>query len=199
MGERNLKNREALMTAPYQKVLSDGQFKTLKRYMVAAATAYAFIMIGVLTVIFTSDASDDTTSGYGVASHPSRTTDGHNKAIEQNAPAAAVRALPERDELKDDVRLPAGASWAVPSAQAARVPIPEVDELGETPMWPGDAASSIAARARSAAAPQGEALAENAWDFEKPETIPGFGAIVEHDTTPDGQRLTARRDPVTNR
>ena len=51
MGERNLKNREALMTAPYQKVLTDGQFKTLKRYMVAAATAYAFIMIGVLTAL----------------------------------------------------------------------------------------------------------------------------------------------------
>lgn len=142
------------MTAPYQKVLTDGQFKTLKRYMVAAATAYAFIMIGVLTVIFTSDASDDTTSGYGVASHPSQTTDGHNKAMERNAPAAAARA-----------------------------PVPEVDELGEAPMWPGGPSS----------------LAENAWDFTKPETIPGFGPIVEHTTTPDGQRLTARPSPDTNR
>ena len=155
MGEGNLKNREALMTAPYQKVLTDGQFKALKRYMVAAATAYAFIMIGVLTVIFTSDASDDTTSGYGVAAYPSPTTDGHNKAMERIAPEAAMR-----------------------------VPVPEVDELGEAPMWPGGLASS---------------LNENAWDFTKPETIPGFGPIVEHTTTPDGQRLTARPNPDSNR
>ncbi len=114
-------------------------------------------------------------------------TAGHNRAVDRTMPESTARAVPtEPDELKDDVRLPPRASWSVPSAQAARVPSLRSTNSAKRHHGPADdTASDLASKARSAAATQGaEAMVENAWDFTKPDSIPGFASMPQPAETP---------------
>ena len=135
-----------------------------KRWMITATAIYGIMLIGLLAVVTTGNGSDDkpegVTSSYNSSAHamtgfqPGRVsellnsaeaTDGHNKAVEPAAPPNTAHLAP--------------------------VPVPEVDEMAE--VFPERAFPSSQASAAPAA--QGaDVLVENGWDFNAPDSIPGF-------------------------
>ena len=149
--------------------------------MIAVTAVYGFMLLGTLGVIATSNWSGDNSDEPGITTsydgnaiaaptfQPGRlsqllttSTDGHNKATE---PMASAKAAPP-----------------------ARVPVPEVDEMAE--IFPERAHPSSQASAAPAA--QGsDALVENGWDFNDPDSIPGFASMPQPDAAPstDGRRL----------
>jgi len=154
-----------------------------KRWMITATAIYGLMLLGLLTVIATGGRSDDMPAGVTSTSsatatpvfQPSRlsqaltaaadATDGHNKATEPAVPAITARPAP--------------------------VPIPEVDEMAE--VFPERASPSSQASA-APTAQASEALVENGWDFNAPDSIPGFGSMPQPGDAPSSgdRQLTAR-------
>jgi hypothetical protein len=153
-----------------------------KRWMITATAIYGLMLLGLLTVIATGGGSDDMPAGVTSTNSAGATpvfqpgrisqmptpsadaTDGHNKAAEPAVPAITARAAP--------------------------VPIPEVDEMAD--VFSERAGSSSQASAAPAA--PSDVLVENGWDFNNPDSIPGFGSMPQPGDAPSSgdRQLTAR-------
>jgi hypothetical protein len=153
-----------------------------KRWMIAATAIYGLMLLGLLTVIATGGGSHDIPAGVTSTSSAGATpvfqpgrisqaltpsadaTDGHNKAAEPAVPVITARPAP--------------------------VPIPEVDEMADVfSERPGSSSQASAAPA----APS-DVLVENGWDFNNPDSIPGFGSMPQPGNVPSSgdRQLTAR-------
>ncbi|HKY85120.1 MAG TPA: hypothetical protein VJL90_00005 [Pseudorhodoplanes sp.] len=153
-----------------------------KHWMITATAIYGLMLLGLLTAIATGGSDDmpagvtsTRSAGATPVFQPGRisqaltpsadTTDGHNKATEPAPPTIMARPAP--------------------------VPIPEADAMAD--VFSERAGSR--SQANTAPAAQGsEALVENGWDFNAPDSIPGFGSMPQPGDAPlsDDRQLTAR-------
>ena len=154
-----------------------------KRWMIAATAIYELMLLGLLTVIATGGGSDDMPAGV--------TSTSSARATPVFQPGRLSQALTPSDDATDGHNKAAEPAVPAITARPAPVPIPEVDEMAE--VFSERAGSSSQASAAPAA--QGsEALVENGWDFNAPDSIPGFGSMPQPGDAPSSgdRQLTAR-------
>jgi hypothetical protein len=127
-------------------------------------------------------------------------TDGVGNAQAPVTPSQAARAaVVPLSGVNEDIHLSSGnghnkAPEPVATATPRPVPIPEVDEMDEDIHLSSGNRIGPSPQARAALAAQSaDVLVENGWDFNNPDSIPGFGSMPQPASpAPDERRLTAR-------
>ena len=151
-----------------------------KRWMITATAIYGLMLIGLLAVVATGSGSDDKPEASSYSSDARATPAFQPGRLEPSADT--IRRQPPMAINK------AAEPAASPNtARLAPVPVPEVDEMAE--VFPERAFPS--SQASTAPAAQSDVLVENGWDFNAPDSIPGFGSMPQPGDTPspDGRRL----------
>jgi hypothetical protein len=158
-----------------------------KRWMITATAIYGLMLIGLLTVVVTGNASRDDSEG---APQTATINDLDEFTVSDARPERSSQR-PLSTETTDGLGSAQAPMKSLQAARPAIVPVPEVDEMGDIHLYSGNV-SSPSSQASAAPAAQGpDALVENGWDFNAPDSIPGFGSMPQPGDAPlpDDRRL----------
>ena len=158
------------MRTPYNSALTNADCKLAARWTITAAAVYGVILVGLLALLLTSNAT------YADPDNPAD----HVSFCDIDRIAAPVSDRMRATELQ--------SSGAV-----------ETDgfESRWMPVAPSAAQPAVAAEPVKPIKPE-EALVENGWDFTVPDSVPGFGSLPLAAAAPtavpttDGRKVTAQ-------
>jgi len=145
------------MKTPFESMMTEDKQKLVKRWTIGAMVFYGIIVVATVSLV----ALGINSSG-GMANSQESLTSSDGYAVPAAQASRLSQAAPSgSSEMTTgyNTRMTPTESAALPRA-AAR-PIPEVDEMGKTP-----------------ATPQ-EALVENGWDFNAPNSVSGFATMPQ--------------------
>jgi len=174
-------------------ILTDAQHTFAKRWIIAVSALYGLVLVGVLAaIVVTSSAFHDDSAG---ASQRMALNELDEFTVPGTSPGQSAQVRSSGTEATDGV---GNAQAPIQATRAAVVPIPEVDEMGEDIHLSSGNGSGPSPQARAALAAQSaDVLVENGWDFNDPDSIPGFGSMPQPGASPSPDEL--RRTARTNR
>jgi hypothetical protein len=142
------------MKTPFESMMTESDRKLVKRWMIGAAVFYGIIVAA--TVALVSIGINASGSANSEESMTKAEIEGYAVSVAQ---PSRSRQLGPSAEVTTGYNNHATPRESVNPAYAAPRPIPEVDEMGKTP------------------ATVQEALVENGWDFNAPNSVPGFAPL----------------------
>jgi hypothetical protein len=141
------------MKTPFESMMTESDRKLVTRWTIGAAAFYGIIVAATVALV-----------SIGINANGSANSEESMTKAEIEGYAVSVVQPGPSGQLGPSAEVTTGYSNATPGESvnpeyAAPRPIPEVDEMGETPVTPQ------------------EALVENGWDFNAPNGVPGFAPL----------------------